>query len=185
MRKLWLIVSLSILLSACNKTKPVANNVTANPSSSPVPTPIAIKIDKSNWQIYSNKLWSFKFPNHWVAVDCKSTDFVILGPALKPDQKIACDAEYPHPNEMIRMTRQSKKQMPEIPYTNSDVLKVEREPILIGGQQGVIQTIIYPDGSRNLDGIYVEHKSSIDKFHFAGTEARSYLIEILSTLKFK
>ncbi len=158
---------------------------TPTPAVSPTPSATALsEIDTSNWKTYTNKNWLLKYPSDWVVVDCGKPSIIILGPAPEGNEKIECASEYPHPNEVIRIERRTKNKE-GIPYSNSDVLKTERVDIKVGNQTGVSQTLVYPDGSKSYDEVYVEHSNSLDAFHVAGREKYQSIFEqVLRTIKF-
>jgi hypothetical protein len=164
MKKVFLLFICVLTLSGCTKTTPLKETDVIPAISIPTPTPLVI-LDTTNWKTYKSKSWSFKYPSDWEAVDCGDDDFVILGPKHLQGTQINCATSYPHPKELIRMEKHSKKSQPVIPYTDSDILKTRHEEIKVGNETGFIQTLLYPDGSETYDGIYVEHTDSFIWIH--------------------
>jgi hypothetical protein len=185
MKKILFILGCVILFSACTTQKSTVIS-SPTPVVSPIPFPSPVEqIDTSNWKTYSNKNWSLKYPADWTVVDCGEPSIIILGPAPTKGQKVACMSEYPHPNEVMRIERRAKDKE-GIPYSTSDVLKTERVEIKVGNKTGVSQTLVYPDGDKSYDHVYVENPDSLDAFHVAGKEKYQNVFEtILSTVEIK
>lgn len=175
-----------IFLGKSNSRKVI---VTPTPSPTLIPTSTIAMTDTSRWNTYSNSLWSFKYPEEWVAVDCKIKDYVSLGPKLRKGQEIACGTEYPHPNFTILISRDPSNSVPyeDIYKKPTDRLRVERKNIVVGNKTGFIQTLIFNRGTEEQAlsrYIYIVHDNVVDSIIYP-EEDYATLQQILATITFK
>lgn len=142
------------------------------PTATPTNTPITTNQDTTNWKIYKNKNFSFKYPANWEP-DSGDKGEVFFFEMNKPHRYPTQDPTVG--NQMITVSNYRTSSSPELPDKD---LYPNMQAITIDGKQGVMDTqwgtFFFWYGAN--DKIRVQ----IDRFH----ADRQSLTTILSTFQF-
>ncbi len=143
---------------------------------SPTPDPAV------NWRLITSDYWGFRVPPGWHYWKCNA-GAIWLGPDINEDKVGDCQGE--PVTQYMYITRQSKKQLPIVPYTNATPpLTVDRKTITIGGKNAIEQRLIFKNEVVEGPVFYIEHEDSIDTIAYFGQLKREIFDQILSTFKF-